>query len=428
MTKRITSRNITELQENEIFVFGSNGQGNHIGGAAKVALEKFGAIQGQSTGSQGQSYAINTMDGIDIIKPQINEFVEFAKEKDKDGLIFLVTEIGCGIAGFTPQEIAPLFEIAKNVNNIYLPQSFWDIIGYPSIKGFKVFNSDFTCRDVKYEVGKEYKMDEKPIACERGYHFCLKAQDCFSYYSFDSKNIVCEVEALGDIATHSEDSKIATNHLKIIRKLDWREVLLVANSGSNNTGYRNSGDRNSGNWNSGNWNSGDSNSGYRNSGNWNSGDRNSGDRNSGYRNSGYRNSGDRNSGNWNSGNWNSGDSNSGYRNSGAFCTEQNPTIYLFNKPTKMKVKEWENHQCYRVMRELLDFNLWIPSYKMTDKEKLENSFWETTEGYLKTITLKEAWGNMWGNLSKENKKAFLDLPNFDAEIFEEITGIDVNKK
>ena len=378
MTKRITSRNITELQENEIFVFGSNGQGNHIGGAAKVALEKFGAIQGQSTGSQGQSYAINTMDGIDIIKPQINEFVEFAKEKDKDGLIFLVTEIGCGIAGFTPQEIAPLFEIAKNVNNIYLPQSFWDIIGYPSIKGFKVFNSDFTCRDVKYEVGKEYKMDEKPIACERGYHFCLKAQDCFSYYSFDSKNIVCEVEALGDIATHSEDSKIATNHLKIIRKLDWREVLLVANSGSNNTGYRNSGDRNSGNW--------------------------------------------------NSGNWNSGDSNSGYRNSGAFCTEQNPTIYLFNKPTKMKVKEWENHQCYRVMRELLDFNLWIPSYKMTDKEKLENSFWETTEGYLKTITLKEAWGNMWGNLSKENKKAFLDLPNFDAEIFEEITGIDVNKK
>jgi Pentapeptide repeats (8 copies) len=216
------------------------------------------------------------------------------------------------------------------------------------------------------------------------------------------------------------------------------------NSGDSNSGYRNSGDRNSGNWNSGNWNSGDSNSGYRNSGdwnsgnwnsgNWNSGNRNSGDSNSGYRNSGNwnsgnRNSGYRNSGNWNSGNWNSGDrnsgdSNSGYRNSGAFCTDSNPELILFNKPSGIKVKDWENYEACNIMYGI-DTTLWVPMSVMSDAEKLAHPKYETTEGYLKTIPIKEAWQNMWHNLDDSKKELFYALPNFSAEIFEEITSIKV---
>jgi hypothetical protein len=197
-----------------------------------------------------------------------------------------------------------------------------------------------------------------------------------------------------------------------------------SNSGDRNSGYRNSGDSNSGNWNSGYRNSGDSNSGNWNSGNRNSGDSNSGNRNSGYRNSGDSNSGDSNSGNWNSGYRNSGDSNSGYRNSGAFCTDPDPVLYLFNKPTKMTVKEWESHEAVRLMNSL-DPTIWVPDHAMTDKEKEEHPRWETTEGYLKTITMKEAWANMWHNLTDKNKKVFTKLPNFDATIFEQITGIKI---
>jgi hypothetical protein len=196
------------------------------------------------------------------------------------------------------------------------------------------------------------------------------------------------------------------------------------NSGNSNSGDRNSGYRNSGNSNSGNRNSGDSNSGYRNSGNWNSGDRNSGDSNSGDSNSGDSNSGYRNSGNWNSGDRNSGDSNSGYRNSGAFCTDPDPVLYLFNQPTKMTVKEWEQHEAVQMMN-ALDPTIWIPANAMSAEEKEQHPKWETTEGYLKTISMHEAWADFWHNLTDKKKKVFLTLPNFDAKIFTEITGIKI---
>jgi hypothetical protein len=208
-----------------------------------------------------------------------------------------------------------------------------------------------------------------------------------------------------------------------------------SNSGYSNSGYRNSGYRNSGDRNSGDWNSGYRNSGYRNSGDWNSGDWNSGYRNSGYRNSGdsnsgNRNSGDsnsgyRNSGNWNSGNWNSGDSNSGYRNSGAFCLDNNPKVFLFDKQAKMTVREWEESRAYDLMLRLLNPNMWIYSSEMTSAEKEEYPEHETTGGYLKEIGLKSAWANMWGNLSDDDKKAFTDLENFDKDKFKEITGIEL---
>ena len=121
---RITPENISSLKDNEIFVFGSNLAGAHAGGAARVAVVKFGAIMGQGVGLQGQSYAIPTMQGgPDTILPYVEEFIRFADMHPE--LTFLVTKIGCGIAGFTPAEIAPLFAGAVNVPNIHLPMDFW---------------------------------------------------------------------------------------------------------------------------------------------------------------------------------------------------------------------------------------------------------------------------------------------------------------
>ncbi|MBR3559306.1 MAG: hypothetical protein IKN78_10585 [Bacteroidales bacterium] len=121
--KRTTPEFITELQPGEIFVFGSNLQGMHGGGAARIAHRNFGAIMGQGVGLQGQSYAIPTMQGgVETIRPYVDEFIAFAKAHQE--MTFLVTRIGCGIAGFTDAEIAPLFTEAHNVGNIVLPEGW----------------------------------------------------------------------------------------------------------------------------------------------------------------------------------------------------------------------------------------------------------------------------------------------------------------
>ncbi|WP_157450761.1 hypothetical protein [Bacteroides sp.] len=127
MDNRVTPKYINELEECEVFVFGSNLPGLHVGGAANVAHNKWGAVWGQGVGLQGQTYAIPTMQGdIETVEPYVNDFIEFAKKHQE--LIFLVTPIGCGIAGFTPKEIAPLFREATSLDNVYLPRSFWDIL------------------------------------------------------------------------------------------------------------------------------------------------------------------------------------------------------------------------------------------------------------------------------------------------------------
>jgi hypothetical protein len=121
--KRTTPEFITSLEPNEIFVFGSNLRGMHGGGAAYIAYRKFGAIMGKGVGLQGQSYAIPTMQGgVETIRPYVDEFIEFAKQHPE--LTFLVTRIGCGIAGFTDDEISPLFEKAHDVENIVLPPNW----------------------------------------------------------------------------------------------------------------------------------------------------------------------------------------------------------------------------------------------------------------------------------------------------------------
>lgn len=121
--REYTPERISELKPNEIFVFGSNLAGSHGGGAARLAYNRFGAVWGQGVGLQGQSYAIPTMQGgVETIKPYVDEFIDFARQHRE--LTFLVTRIGCGIAGFTDEEIAPLFVSAHDEANIVLPEGW----------------------------------------------------------------------------------------------------------------------------------------------------------------------------------------------------------------------------------------------------------------------------------------------------------------
>ena len=125
ISQSLTSERITTLKPNEIFVFGSNLAGMHGGGAARIARLHFGAVMGVGVGLQGQSYAIPTMQGgVDTIQPYVDEFIQYAINHPE--LHFLVTRIGCGIAGFSEDEIAPLFRQAVSIDNISLPQGFWE--------------------------------------------------------------------------------------------------------------------------------------------------------------------------------------------------------------------------------------------------------------------------------------------------------------
>ena len=291
------------------------------------------------------------------------------------------------------------------------------------MKGFKVFNPDWTCRGFQFEVGKIYEEDVKPMVCDRGFHFCEKAADCFDFYSFNSENKVAEVEALGEV--DSDGKKSCTDKIHIIRELTWHEVLDLVNSGKDCTGLCNSGNRNSGDC-----NSGDCNSGNRNSGDWNSGDCNSGNRNSGNWNSGNWNSGNRNSGNCNSGNRNSGNRNSGDWNktcfsNGCFNTES-PKIFLFNKPSDWTYQDWLNSDARYILMDCPSNVLaWVWDDDMTDEEKEQHPEYSVTGGFLKHIEKETGRQMWWDGLSDRKKDIVMQLPNFDKDIFKEITGITV---
>ena len=311
-----------------------------------------------------------------------------------------------------------------------------------SIKGYKVFNPDWTCRGFQYEVGKTFKHNGNIEMCGAGFHFCQKISDCFNYYNFDSNNKIAEVEAVG--RTETIGDKSVTDEITIIKELTWHEVLDLANTGKDctgncNSGNRNSGNRNSGNCNSGNRNSGNCNSGSCNSGNWNSGNCNSGNCNSGNCNSGNYNSGNYNSGNWNSGNCNSGNCNSGNCNSGnwnsgnwnstnystGFFNSIEQPICVFNKLADITRNEFDSLLAVRAMRWKFENNWWIYSSNMTDEEKVAHPEYETTGGYLKTVDFKTACRLMWETMTEDERVSVRDIPNFNANIFEEITGIKV---
>ena len=281
------------------------------------------------------------------------------------------------------------------------------------IKGFKVFNPDWTCspngNTKQYTCPGKFKEDVTPVRCGQGMHFCKAAADCFNYYDFNPDNHVAEVAAYGTVV--EEGDKCATNKLEIIREIPWAELLEMVNTGKGCAGLCNSGNRNSGDWNSGNRNSGDWNSGNRNSGDWNSGDWNSGD----------WNSGNRNSGDWNSGDWN----NTNFSN-GCFNTVE-PTIHLFNKPSSWTYRDWLNSEARYLMNQIQgDILEWVYLSDMTDEEKAAHPEAETTGGYLKELDNSECAVIWWRSLDQRQKNVIMAIPNFDKAIFKEITGIDVD--
>ena len=296
------------------------------------------------------------------------------------------------------------------------------------MKGYKVFEPDWTCRGFQYEVGETYEEDVTPSCCNIGFHFCTELIECFSYYSFNPNNKVAEIEALGEIDAEADGNKCCTNKIKIVREISWEEVLKQVNTGKANTGNRNSGNCNSGNRNSGHYNSGNRNSGHYNSGNRNSGNYNSGNRNSGHYNSGHYNSGNYNSGNYNSGNRNSGHCNSGDYNktnysNGCFNTKE-PKIFMFNKPSDWTFEDWYYSEARYLLGEIQHKCLkWIMSDEMTDEEKEQHPEHKTTGGYLKELDEPECGQIWWDSLSAHEKEVIKSLPNFDSEIFEQVTGI-----
>lgn len=261
------------------------------------------------------------------------------------------------------------------------------------VNGYKVFNSDWTCRDKQYACPGKFEENIELDVCHNGMHFCKNAIDCFNYYRFNSSNRVAEVIAYGEIK--EKGNKCCTNKLKIVRELSWYEVLDIVNTGENCTGMGNSGNWNTGDYNDGYHNSGDNNSGNWNSGNYNSGNLNSGNWNGGNYNSGDCNSGSYNSGDCNIGNWNSGDWNKINYSNGCFNTIE-PKIKFFNKESNLTYEDWLQSDAKKILKE-------IP-----------------TEDY----KYAQDW---WNRLEDTYKQIILDIPNFDREIFKEITGIDVSK-
>ncbi len=278
------------------------------------------------------------------------------------------------------------------------------------VKGYKVFNPDWTCRGFQYQVGKCYEIPEKPVVCKRGFHFCKNLLDCYEHYRFDENNKVAEVTAYGDIDIDEYEKKYCTNKIKIEKELNWNEVLNMVNTGKNCTGFRNTGD----------WNTGYSNTGDRNTGDWNTGNWNTGDWNTGGCNTGDRNAGNWNTGDWNTGNW----------NTGCFNTVEQK-IFLFNKLSDWTMKDWINSEARSIFYDIRISPVQkINKKDMTEKEKEQHPEYQTTGFYLKELRseeIAEERQKYWNQLSQKQKDIVMAIPNFDKEIFKEITGIDVDK-
>lgn len=290
--------------------------------------------------------------------------------------------------------------------------------GERTVKGYKVFNHDWSCRHFQYKVGKSYEMDVEPIICDRGFHFCQKLENCFEYYIFDPKSKVAEVEAYGDVI--SKDGKSCTNKIKIVREIPWDEVLRIVNTGYYNTGRHNAGRCNAGDHNTGYCNTGHYNAGDHNTGRYNAGNYNAGDYNTGSFNTGHCNTGD-----YNGGDYNTGDYNCISCSSGCFNTIEEKII-MFNKASDWTIKDWWASKARRILDGMPKKAIrWIRWSEMTDEEKSGNPDCEAEGGYLKILDKPgnvQAW---WDNLHDYEKKEILALPNFNAGIFEKCTGIKV---
>ena len=270
------------------------------------------------------------------------------------------------------------------------------------VHGFKVFRPDWTCspngNTKQYTCPGKFEEEGELDVCGHGMHFCENAADCFNYYSFDSRNKVAEVIAYGQVL--KEGDKSCTDKLEIVREIPWDEVLRIVNTGKNCTGRCNTGD-------------------------WNTGDCNTGNRNTGNRNTGDCNTGDCNTGNRNTGDWNTGDWNKSSFNTGCFMTEEQK-IMFFNKPSDWTYNDWLYSDARYLLNQIpKNVVEWVYSEDMTDEEKAAYPTHETTGGYLKVLDESECGQIWWDGLPECHRDIIRALPNFDAAIFEEVTGIKV---
>lgn len=301
------------------------------------------------------------------------------------------------------------------------------------IHGFKVFNPDWTCCPKsgprkQYTCPGKFEEEGKLNIGGHGMHFCVNAADCFNYYSFNSDNKVAEVIAYGTVLQQGD--KFCTDKLEVVREIPWEEFLQLVNIGKGCKGMKNTGDENPGNRNTGDENPGNWNAGSKNPGNWNTGNENPGNWNTGDKNTGGRNTGDKNTGNWNTGNWNTGDRNTGdwnksNFNTGCFMTEEQK-IMMFNKPTDWTYFDWLWSGARWLLNQMpKNVVRWVNAGDMTEEEKAEYSTYKTTDGYLKELDESKGVQEWWNNLSSSEKDIILSLPNFDEDIFFQITGIRI---
>ena len=267
------------------------------------------------------------------------------------------------------------------------------------VHGFKVFRHDWTCspngNTKQYTCPGKFEEEGELDVYGHGMHFCQTAADCFHYYSFNSENKVAEVIAYGEVRTDGDKS--CTDKLEIVREISWDEVLRIVNIGKNCTGRCNTGNKNTGNC--------------------NTGDCNTGNRNTGNRNTGDKNTGDRNTGDWNKSSF----------NTGCFNTEEQK-IMLFNKPSDMTYREWLDSNARYLLNQIpKDVVEWIYGEDMTDEEKAAHPTYEATGGYLKVLDESECGQLWWDSLSDCRKEIIKAIPNFDAEIFFQCTGIKTDK-
>ena len=306
------------------------------------------------------------------------------------------------------------------------------------VHGFKVFRSDWTCspngNTKQYTCPGKFEEEGELVVCFHGMHFCQTAADCFNYYSFDSNNKVAEVIAYGEVQT--EDDKSCTDKLEIVREIPWDEVLRIVNIGKSctgrcntgdwNTGNCNTGNCNTGNCNTGNCNTGNRNTGNRNTGDWNTGNGNTGDGNTGDGNTGNRNTGNGNTGDSNTGDWNTGDWNKSSFNTGCFNTKEQK-IRLFNKPSSMTYREWIDSDARYLLNQIpKNVVEWVHKENMTDTEKAAHPTYETTGGYIKVLDESECGQLWWDALTDYQKNIIKGIPNFNADIFFQCTGIRIN--
>ena len=303
----------------------------------------------------------------------------------------------------------------------------------------KSFSRDLNCENCQFEIGGIYDTGvaddminfyDSSVFCY--YDECLKGM--FYIDNFSLRYVrYCEIEVLG--AEITDGYRFGSNRIKIIREIVGDELLelhgwINGNTGNFNTGARNAGDNNTGFRNTGNRNDGHENSGKRNKGNQNTGSGNIGNQNTGWFNQGDKNTGRKNIGNSNTGEFNIGSYNTGFGNScnysnGVFCNCDDMNIRIFNKPSGMSLEEFYNSIYYKAITSVPSATTKFVEYTSDEKNNDEKI---VLGGYLKPLSPKESYNTWWEKLTEENKKIIMQIPNFDAEIFFDITGIDVRKE